>query len=207
MPVMLTVAVIAAAGPEVWRAARRARLPTAGWRRWGRRPKLLPSAGLAARPDGALDEDRTLHAARALLADWQAGDTPLQAESDELCEAALGLAMLEWAAGGAESVGGLSDVRSLSVAHGDGRHVAGALRKATTAAARRSFGRDRDIDARGIALGTSRKDTYVGALLLLGSMLLLAACCGEVAVIYHMWHSRSAVCDAGQRAAAANTTC
>ena len=92
VPLMVGAAVLAAAGPPLVRGLRS--LP-----RWLKRPRRLGRAAgagsLAIKPDGALEDERVLRAARPLLAAWRAGEDGGEAEAS-VVEAALGLACLEY---------------------------------------------------------------------------------------------------------------
>lgn len=173
VPLMAVAAVLAAAGPPIVNAFRRA----SRIRPRRRASSLPPSSGSPiVRPDGTLDDERTVATARRLLDKWR--DTAVSGPSDSidssLAEAALGLAMLDFSETGADDMQAFRQVRALCSnrqqggLEGEGCTLGGALRKATTAAARRTYGRGRD----GSALSAATRETACGALLLLCRVLL-----------------------------------
>lgn len=157
VPALGVAALVAAAGPAVYRAAFDGRPRTLWW------SSSLAGARSARTVDGALDDARTVASARALLAAWDAGSAD-QTESAATVEAALGLLALEFAQRGGEDAAQLRRLMRLVAAHSSGtQQTVSALRKATTAAARMAFGSGRD----GNAFAISQRDGACGALLLL----------------------------------------
>ena len=158
VPALGVAALVAAAGPAVYRAAFDGRPRTLWW------PSTSLAGARSARTvDGALDDARTVASARALLAAWDAGSAD-QTESAATVEAALGLLALEFAQRGGEDAAQLRRLMRLVAAHSSGtQQTVSALRKATTAAARMAFGSGRD----GNAFAISQRDGACGALLLL----------------------------------------
>ena len=162
VPALGLAALVAAAGPAVYRAAFDRRPRTLWWPSTSRRGSLA-GARSARTVDGALDDAKTVALARALLAAWDAGSAD-QAESTATVEAALGLLALEFAQRGGEDAAQLRHLMRLVAAHSSGtQQTVSALRKATTAAARMAFGSGRD----GNAFAISQRDGACGALLLL----------------------------------------
>lgn len=162
VPALGLAALVAAAGPAVYRAAFNGRPRTLWWPSTSRRGSLA-GARSARTVDGALDDAKTVALARALLAAWDAGSAD-QAESTATVEAALGLLALEFAQRGGEDAAQLRRLMRLVAAHSSGtQQTVSALRKATTAAARMAFGSGRD----GNAFAISQRDGACGALLLL----------------------------------------
>ena len=162
VPALGLAALVAAAGPAVYRAAFDRRPRTLWWPSTSRRGSLA-GARSARTVDGALDDAKTVALARALLAAWDAGSAD-QAESTATVEAALGLLALEFAQRGGEDAAQLRRLMRLVAAHSSGtQQTVSALRKATTAAARMAFGSGRD----GNAFAISQRDGACGALLLL----------------------------------------
>jgi hypothetical protein len=162
VPALGLAALVAAAGPAVYRAAFNGRPRTLWWPSTSRRGSLA-GARSARTVDGALDDAKTVALARALLAAWDAGSAD-QAESSATVEAALGLLALEFSQRGGEDAAQLRRLMRLVAAHSSGtQQTVSALRKATTAAARMAFGSGRD----GNAFAISQRDGACGALLLL----------------------------------------
>ncbi len=166
VPALGVAALVAAAGPAVLRAARNGR-PHLQWPFASRRSSITGMRS-ALTVDGALDDSKTVASARALLALWEEGGTD-QAQSASAIEAALGLLALDFAQRGGEDAKLFRRLVRLVAMHSRGpQQTGGALRKATTAAARKAFGSGRD----GNALATSQRDSACGALLLLCRALL-----------------------------------
>ena len=164
VPLMVSAAVLAAAGPPVVRSIRR--LPRLlSWRprllRRKRDSRQAEAAGLLA-PDGTLEDEQVALEAQRELDAWRT-----DSGSDVLSDAALGMAIVEWTTRGLSATRGtatpaakLRELCTLLLAAAPGSIVA-ALRMATTAAARRTLGAGRD----GSSLVATMKEDRCGALL------------------------------------------
>ena len=187
VPLMLGAALLAALGPSLLRGLRSVPRLWLGRSQRRLRRRLSPNdpaaaaaaaAAGAARPDGALEDVRVLDAARRLLAAWRETDDDAAALADadvQTREAALGLAMLEMATRHSDDAAKLQEICGPLLAKAAGGSsdagviALGALRKASTAAARQTLGQGRD--ERTAVLAATVKEERCGSFLMLSYAL------------------------------------
>jgi hypothetical protein len=170
VPLLGAAALLAAVGPPAFQSLKS--LPRAMSRLSLKRTRRSMPRGpsSAMRPDGTLEDGQLSEEAQGLLRAWRAGED--RSADDRLREAALGLAILGFVQSGADDASALLELTSLAARAGGGEGLGvGALRKASTAAARALVGAGRD----GSALDAHRKEECCGALLMLTEVLLGAA--------------------------------
>ena len=180
LPIVLAVAATAALGPPTLRSLRSS-LRGLGPPPWspdrpaspGRISKLQRAGSSTYRPDGALEEARTARQADELLRAWRAGRLEEAVGGRSMEEAAIGLALLQWVESTRPSLATLKETTELARRVVASRtkqppSLAAALRKASTAAARRCMG----LAATGDELAVGVQDRHAGALLLLCQVLL-----------------------------------
>ena len=161
VPLMVGAAVLAAAGPPAVKSIKS--LPKILARPFKRNQRSSSSVSPSLlRPDGTLEDEEMVRAARAGLTAWR--EASPSARAIPLSENALGVAMLDFTTRGLLTRRGdaLRELCELMLLVPRSTTLI-ALRRATTAAARLTFGAGRD----GNALVAGLKEERCGALLLL----------------------------------------